>query len=130
MKSLGVAITAIILGVAGVLAVNAVRFDDPASAEDLIGSSIAMAITGAALVALLYWPALAFLRRKWGALSVWRAVAVTLLGLNAPVYAGLLLLGRNREIFAAGEVLTLVIAAALIGTLFSAGFARLRQAAT
>ncbi len=86
-----------------------------------------MTITGAGLVALLYLPALAYLRRRWGAMSAGRSVIVTLFGLNAPVYAGLLLLGRNRALLAAGEVVSILVAAALVGALFAAGFARLHR---
>jgi hypothetical protein len=84
-----------------------------------------MTVTAAGLIALLYWPALTYLRSRLGSLSVGKAVAITLFGLNAPVYAGLLILGRSRELFAPGEVLSVGIVSALIGAMFGAGFARI-----
>jgi hypothetical protein len=127
VKTLGVAIVAIAVGVAAVLAVDAVRFDEAASPADLLGSTIAMTVTGAGLIALLYWPALTYFRRRLGLLSVGKAVAITVFGLNLPVYTGLLILGRNRELFAADEVLSVVVVSALIGAMFAAGFARVHR---
>jgi hypothetical protein len=110
--------------VVGVFAAAALQFGAAPAGADAAGFALVTAGTGAALIALLYWPTLAYLRRRSPTLSATRAAIVVALGLNAPVYAALLILGRDRQLFAGDEVVPLMVGVALIGALFAAGYAR------
>jgi hypothetical protein len=83
---------------------------------------MAITVAGALLVGAAYWPVLAGLRRRGVALTPGRAALVAALGLNAPAYAALAILGRSRTLFAGGEALLIGLGFALMGLVFGAGY--------
>jgi hypothetical protein len=123
MKTLVVAIIAIALSVAAVVGGAAVQSGTSLTGPDAMGFATVTAAAGALLIAALHWPVLARLRRRTSSLRPGRAALIAALGLNAPVYAALALLGRNRALFAGGEVVWLGLGFALMGLLFGAGYA-------
>jgi hypothetical protein len=128
VRVLAVALGAITLALAAVLAAIALRYGALPAGPDAAGFAVATALASAFLVGVLYWPVLATLRRRGVSLSAVRAALLTTLGLNAPVYAALAVLGRDRRLFAGDEVFFLAIGVALVGALFGAGYARTHRA--
>jgi hypothetical protein len=129
MKVVAVALLAIILSLLTVLGGIAVQTGGWPSGEDAMGFVLAIAVAGTLLVGALYWPVLARLRRRRAALTPARAAVVAGLGLNAPVYLLLAILGRDRSLFAGGETFVIGLAFAVIGLVFGAGYARTHRAA-
>jgi len=128
LKTVAVALVAIALALAAVLGALALQQGAFPEGPDAVGFVVATAVGAAALVALLYWPALAMLRRR-GPLSARRAALVTALGLNTPVYLALLVLGTERQLFAGDEVLHFALGFAVVGLCFGAGYARVHREA-
>jgi hypothetical protein len=122
VKVVGLALGAITLALVAVLAAVAVQYGTLPSGADAAGFAIVTAVAGVLLVGLLYWPVLARLRRRPGGLSAARGALTTALGLNAPIYVALAVLGRDRRLFAGDEVLLLGFGVALLGVLFGAGY--------
>jgi hypothetical protein len=129
MKVLAVAVAAIVLSVLTVLGGAALRAGAWPTGADATGFAMATAVAGALLVGALYWPVLAGLRRRAVALPPWRAALVTALGLNAPAYAALAVLGQDRRLFAGGEAPLIALGFASMGLAFGAGYARVQRGA-
>jgi hypothetical protein len=128
VKVLAVAIAAIGISVLAVVGGVALESGAWPAGPDAFGFAAATAVGGALLVGAVHWPVLARLRRGAGRrLTPGRAALIAALGLNAPVYAALALLGRNRALFAAGEAVLLGVGVALIGLIFGAGYARAQR---
>ncbi|MFN2564420.1 MAG: hypothetical protein ABR499_05335 [Gemmatimonadaceae bacterium] len=127
MKVLSIAVLAVALSLVAVFGAAAVVYGAAPSGPDAAGFAAATAVTGAALIGALHWPVLAGLRRRGVALDPTRATLITALGLNAPVYAVLAVVGRNRALFAGGEAALLALGFALIAVLFGAGYAGIHR---
>jgi hypothetical protein len=123
MKVFVVAIIAIALSVVAVVGGAAVQSGASLTGPDALGFATVTTAAGALLIAALHWPVLARLRRRTSSLRPGQAALIAALGLNAPVYAALALLGRNRALFAGGEVVWLALGFALMGLIFGAGYA-------
>lgn len=129
MKVVAVALLAIVLSLLTVLGGVAVQTGAWPSGPDAMGFVVATAVAGTVLVGALYWPVLARLRRRPGALTAARAAVVAGVGLNAPVYLLLAVVGRDRSLFAGGETFVIGLAFAVIGVIFGAGYARMHREA-
>ena len=93
----------------------------PPSGPDFTGFAAATFVGGGALAALGYAPALRWWWRRsaGGALpSRARSAAVAATVLNAPAYALLAVLARDRGLFAEGEAALLALAVAVLGLCF------------
>jgi hypothetical protein len=123
MKVLAVAVLAVVVSVVTVLGGAAWQAGAWPSGPDAVGFGLATGVAGAVVVGALYWPVLAWLRRRGGTLRPLATAGLTAAGLNAPVYAVLAIAGNDRNLFAANEAFLIGMAFALMGIGFGAGYA-------
>jgi hypothetical protein len=129
MKVLAVALLAVMLSLLAVLAGVALTAGALPSGPDVAGFALLTAAVGGALIVALHWPVLAGLRRRGVPLDATRAALVATLGLNAPVYAVLAVIGRDPALFGGGEAALFALGFALLALVFGAGYARLHRGA-
>ena len=127
MRVLGVAALAIALAVLAVLGGVSVGSGARPSGADVAGFGTLIAVAGAGIVAAVHWPVLAGLRRRGVMLSPARAAVLVGLGVNAPLYATLAVIGRDRSLFGADEAALFALGFALIGLVFGAGYATIHR---
>ena len=127
LQVVAVAVVAILAALFAVFGTMALRDGVWPAGRDALGFAAAIALTGAVLVTALHWPALGGLRRRGVALGPWPAGLVAALGLNAPVYAVLAVIGRDRSLFARDEAAFLGLGFAVIGWVFGAGYATIHR---
>ena len=122
-RALALEAVAIAVALLVVLGSAAVRFGAWPTGADAIGFAASIAVSGGLLLTAVHWPVLASLRRRGVTLGPMRAALVGALGLNAPVYAALAVVGRDRSLFAGGEAALLALGFGLMGAVFGAGYA-------
>ncbi len=127
MRVLAIGIVSIAVSLLLVLGVAAFRDGVWPTGADAMGFGVASGVVGALLVTGFYWPVLASLRRRGVTLGPRNSAIVAAIGLNAPVYAGLAVVGRDRSLFAGGEAVQLAVGFASMATLFGAGYALVRR---
>jgi hypothetical protein len=122
-RALAVQALAITVALLAVFGGAAMRFGSWPSGADATVFAAAIAVGGALVLTVVHWPVLASLRRRGVRLAPARAALVGALGLNAPVYAALAVVGRDRSLFAAGEAALLALGFGVMAALFGAGYA-------
>jgi hypothetical protein len=127
MRVLAAGALAIAVALLVVFTCAAVRVGAWPRGADAFGFGAAIAVSGALLIAVLQWPVLASLRRRGVELGPAPAALVAALGVNAPVYAALAVVGRDRSLFAGGEAALLALGFAAMGLVFGAGYASIHR---